>query len=102
VRHPWAGEITCTDPEFGRWGGRPGQVAAARDLAFAPRDASLSSLVVEDVPSIGLHGTAAPATRRFNVPITAYLRSPSLAVTLGLAAGAGLVLALRRRARRPS
>jgi hypothetical protein len=104
VRHPWAGEITCTDPQLGRWGGRPDKVAAARDLAFAPRGGTdLASLVVGEVPSIGLHGSAAaPAARRFRIPITAYLRKTLVALGLGLAVGIGLVTALARRARRAS
>jgi hypothetical protein len=105
VRHPWTGDITCTDPQFGRWGDRPGGVAAARDLAFAPRGGTvLASLVVEDVPSLGLKGTAPRLDHVIKIPLTAYLRDfllrGGVAVALGLAAGAGLLIALLRRARR--
>lgn len=107
VHHPWEGEITCPDPQFGRWGGRPSNVAAARDLAFAPRGtASLAALVAEDVPSLGLTGAPKEPVRKYNVPVLARVRPllqrPAAALALGLAAGTGLLLALLRRARRPS
>jgi hypothetical protein len=72
VRHPWKGDITCTDPVFERWGGATG-VDAARDLAFAPREGtSLSSLIAEDVASLGIKGTPPPKLdRRTRIPITA-------------------------------
>jgi hypothetical protein len=105
VRHPWKGDITCTDPEFGRWGDQPGGVSAARDLAFAPREGTvLASLVVENVPSLGLVGTAPKIDHVTRIPLTAYAREylqrTAVAVALGLVAGAGLLLALVRRARR--
>ena len=102
VRHPWKGEITCTDPQFGRWGGNPGKVNAARDLAFTPREGlTLAELVAEDVKSIGLVGT--PPSKldlQRRVPWTAYLRTTGGAVLLGIAAGLGLVGFLRYRMRR--
>ncbi|MEO7329494.1 MAG: DUF2330 domain-containing protein [Minicystis sp.] len=105
VRHPWKGEITCTDPTFGRWGQNPGGVSAARDLAFAPREGTLlASLVVEDVPSLGLHGSPPVITRKVNIPLSVYMETyvlkRSVAIGLGLAAGLVLLLGLRLRARR--
>ena len=101
VRHPWTGDITCTDPVFDRWGGATG-VDAARGLAFAPREGtSLSALVAEDVPSIGLQGTPPPPPEhRRRVPLTAYLRTGLGAAGLGLLSGLALLAALVRRTRR--
>ena len=101
VRHPWTGEITCTDPIFNRWGGSTG-VDAARNLASAPRGgASLSALVAEDVASVGIQGTPPPPPeRRRRIPLTAYLRSGDSALGLGLLFGVTLVGALIRRSRR--
>ncbi len=105
VRHPWKGDITCPDPTYGRWGGRPGGVAAARDLAFAPREGtSLASFVVEDVPSLGLHGAPPVITRKVNIPLSVYFETYVLkrepAIGLGLGFGLALLLGLRFRARR--
>ncbi|MFT3772948.1 MAG: DUF2330 domain-containing protein [Minicystis sp.] len=36
VRHPWQGDITCADPQFGRWGGQTGKVEAAKDSGVRP------------------------------------------------------------------
>jgi hypothetical protein len=103
VRHPWTGDITCTDPVFGRWGGSTG-VEAAHDLASAPRGGtSLAALVAEDVPSVGIQGTPPPPPERHRrIPLTAYLRSGYGALGLGLLSGMALVGALVRRARRPA
>jgi MYXO-CTERM domain-containing protein len=62
IRHPWTGEVRCDNPQRGRWGGPPPEqqivdpgTRAATDLAFAPRgEASLSDLVADDVPAIGV------------------------------------------------
>jgi MYXO-CTERM domain-containing protein len=41
IRHPWAGAITCKDPQRGIWGGPPGggepRPTPAQNTAFAPR-----------------------------------------------------------------
>jgi hypothetical protein len=106
VRHPWTGPITCTDPEFGNWGGPPGAgngVEAARDLAFTPRgEVALDKLLAEDVASLGLSGTplSLPLARR--APLSAYARTGYVAVGLGLLAGLGIWGFLRARARRTS
>ena len=97
VRHPWQGAITCADPHLGRWGGASSQ--AARDLAFVPREGrTLSALVAESLPSLGIEGTP-PAwkTRKVHVPLTAYLHHGTVAVALGIAFGVALLVALRRR-----
>jgi hypothetical protein len=97
IRHPWQGAITCTDPQLGRWGGPSSQ--AARDLAFVPREGrTLSALVAERLPSLGIEGTP-PAwkTRKVHVPLTAYLHHGTVAVALGIAFGVALLVALRRR-----
>ncbi|MCA9662225.1 MAG: DUF2330 domain-containing protein [Myxococcales bacterium] len=60
IRHPWEGPITCKDPIRGRWGGPPpGKTnhgtQAAKDLAFAARDAvELKQIVREDIPELGV------------------------------------------------
>jgi hypothetical protein len=102
VRHPWKGDITCSDPEFGRWGAAPGKVGAVRDVAFAPKgDVSLAALVAEDVASIRLTGTPpAQPERRYNISLTAYVRPGSFAVAAGFLLGLGLVGMLLYRARR--
>jgi hypothetical protein len=54
IRHRWAGAVTCANPQFGVWGGPPDGRGAgpvpALDLAFAPRDADLGSLVKSGLP----------------------------------------------------
>ena len=67
IRHPWAGPIACAEPHRGRWGGPPTGVTwapakAAKDLAFAPRVATLASYATVDVPEVGFTKSApAPA-----------------------------------------
>ncbi len=45
VLHDWEGEVTCEEPQRGRWGGPPGggepPARAARELAFVAERASL-------------------------------------------------------------
>ena len=102
VRHPWKDELTCSDPEFGRWGAAPGKVGAAKDLAFAPRTGlTLAALIAEDVVSLKLKGTPpGPPERRYNIPLTERLRPGWLAVILGLGLGFGQAALLMARARR--
>jgi hypothetical protein len=107
VRHRWKGEITCENPVFDRWGGSPGNVDGAKDLAFVPRDGvSLASLVVEDVPSLGLKaGDIKPVIRNYNIARIWLSRftSPTWAVLLGLFVGiAGIWAAKRPRVSRSS
>ncbi len=69
IRHYWEGKVTCDNPEYGRWGGRPGagwdqsaasssgRPEAAKDLANAPRGkVKLSEVVQSPVPELGLRG----------------------------------------------
>jgi hypothetical protein len=82
-------------------------VAAARDLAFAPRgDVTLASFVVEDVPTLGLHVKVPVIERKMNVPLSAYVGpyvlKRNVAMGLGLLTGLALLIGLRRRAGRPS
>jgi hypothetical protein len=103
VRHPWKGDITCTDPVFERWGGPPSGVdgrgvEAAKDLAFAPREgATLASLVAEDVDVIALKGTPPPKPeRRYRFALGSLLRSGYAAAALGMATGLLVVWMLLR------
>jgi hypothetical protein len=107
VRHRWTGDITCENPVFDRWGGSPRNVDGAKDLAFIPRDGvSLASLVVEDVPSLGLKaGTIKPVVRNYNMfrIWLSSLTSSKWAVVLGLFVGiAGIWAAKRPRVSRSS
>jgi len=50
ILHSWDQKLSCDDPDWDQWGGRPGAPwpptpTVARDLAFAPRDGSLASFV---------------------------------------------------------
>jgi hypothetical protein len=49
IRHKWTGPVECESPRFGVWGGPPQgameKPVVARDLAFAPRDASLATFL---------------------------------------------------------
>ncbi|HEU0033746.1 MAG TPA: DUF2330 domain-containing protein [Kofleriaceae bacterium] len=65
IRYPWTGPIACKDPKRGRWGGPPNggnqqQPTAAKNLAYAKRDAvKLPEAVTRDVPEIGIKAAAA-------------------------------------------
>jgi hypothetical protein len=107
VRHRWTGDITCENPVFDNWGGSPANIEGAKNLAFAPRDGvSLASLVVEDVPSLGLKvGVLKPVVRNYNTLRIWLSRigSSKLAMILGFFVGiAGLWLAKRPRVSRSS
>jgi hypothetical protein len=72
IRHYWEGKVSCDNPQYGRWGGRPGvgwdqsaassrggngRPEAAKDLANAPRGkVKLSEVVQSPVPELGLRG----------------------------------------------
>lgn len=66
IRHYWAGEVTCEDPRYGRWGGPPNdrkgqQVKAAGDLGTAKRaPVALKKVVRSSLPQLDLPGKAAP------------------------------------------
>jgi MYXO-CTERM domain-containing protein len=69
IRHPWQGPIACENPRRGIWGGPPPGVTAqggggpqpALNLAFAPRNAQLTSFIASPVPELGLTPQATPA-----------------------------------------
>ena len=60
IRYPWTGEVKCTDPLWGIWGGNPNggrETTAARDTAFQKRDPELLSKLAEaDVPVFEVKG----------------------------------------------
>ncbi|MGV3624947.1 MAG: DUF2330 domain-containing protein [Archangium sp.] len=51
IRYPWAGEVKCNSPVFGRWGGPPNGGAhkpmAAEDLGLVKRDDALTARFAE-------------------------------------------------------
>lgn len=68
ILHPWAGGVSCEQPERGLWGGpqdgEPREPALARELAFVPRDANLGSYVstaAREALGIAAAPTPAPA-----------------------------------------
>jgi MYXO-CTERM domain-containing protein len=70
IRHPWTGPIRCVTPHRGVWGGPPSEIAAkdsgvkpALDLAYAPRDLQLASVVARDVPAIGVTSSGGGGAR---------------------------------------
>ncbi len=58
IRHWWTGAITCASPRRGIWGGPPGggqpRPTPALNLAFARRGKSLPTMLVSNVPEIGV------------------------------------------------
>lgn len=72
IRHYWEGKVECSNPTYGRWGGRPGagwnnpmmssgsgRPEAAKDLANAPRGkVRLADVVQSPVPELELKGVA--------------------------------------------
>ncbi len=58
IRHPWTGEVACTNPRRGIWGGPPNGSDAlptprpATRTAFASRNVPLAQLVTKDIPEI--------------------------------------------------
>ncbi len=71
IRHAWTGPIACEKPIRGRWGGPPAgiaqqQVAAATNVAFAPRGKlALPKVVAQDVPELGIKGSPMPGGAGF-------------------------------------
>jgi hypothetical protein len=107
LRHRWEGTITCTDPQFGRWGGppdghRPPQVA--RDLAFAPRDkGDLVAWIAQDVTALGITAPPPPPIKRiYKVPLSAHFRGAHWSVGAGFFLGLAAVGMLWWRSRRVS
>jgi len=62
IRYPWTGEVKCSDPLWGQWGGppggaEPGGTQAAQNTAFAKRDPTLVAKLAEaDVPAFDVKG----------------------------------------------
>lgn len=107
VRHRWKGDITCDNPVFDNWGGAPSGIEGAKNLAFVPRDGvSLTSLVAEEVPSLGLKPSAIkPVVRNYNTARIwlSRLGSAKLAAIVGFVVGVvGIWLAKRPRMSRSS
>jgi hypothetical protein len=71
IRHPWGGAVTCKEPKRGKWGRPPagvlasegaGTPKAAKDLAFAPRDAKLATFVRSAIPELAVTPEGAPVS----------------------------------------
>jgi hypothetical protein len=62
IRYPWRGEVTCSDPLWGVWGGPPagqasGGTQAAQNTAFVKRDETLVAKLAEAaVPAFDIKG----------------------------------------------
>lgn len=69
ILHPWEGEVACDNPQPGIWGGPPSggepPAAPATNLAFAERNAPLSSFLAEDLPELDVQ-TSEGSTVRSN------------------------------------
>jgi hypothetical protein len=67
LRHPWAGAITCADPQRGIWGGpvqavAGGPMSVATNTAFAPRGGvALTSMIAGAVPELEGQGEKLPS-----------------------------------------
>ena len=90
VRHRWTGRVDCKEPHPGRWGAPPAdyigearEPIVARELAVAPRDASLAGYVAHDIPEIRYVARAdQPPARKPAVPDTKPAPSPDVEVVL--------------------
>ncbi len=60
IRYPFTGEVKCSDPLWGMWGGNPNggkETLAAKDTAFQKRDPELLAKLAEaDVPVFEVKG----------------------------------------------
>jgi hypothetical protein len=66
VRHPWTGNIACTEPHRGTWGGYPGGALPAPMVAHSiglvgPTKMELGVFLREDLPNLDLHPVTLPA-----------------------------------------
>jgi hypothetical protein len=110
IRHRWTRPVTCASPHFGEWGGPPegndahgSSVAAAVNLAFAPRDVDVGSLISGAVPD-GLTLSRGSPVGPPRIPPAGGCAGCATApgASQWAAAGTclvGLLLALRRRPR---
>ena len=73
IRHAWEGEVACDDPQYGRWGGPPGQEwdfsgnpapASSPNTSgedYRTQEAALEELVAEAIPELGVVPGQRPA-----------------------------------------
>jgi hypothetical protein len=66
IRYPWAGEVKCSSPVYGRWGGPPSgqaqETKAAQDTAFVARDpAKVEKLAESPIAELQLKGLKSKA-----------------------------------------
>jgi len=67
IRYPWAGEVKCASPVYGRWGGpngskQPGAPKPAEDTAFVTRDEKkVEALAESPIAELQLKGLKAKA-----------------------------------------
>ncbi|HEY1693438.1 MAG TPA: DUF2330 domain-containing protein [Polyangiaceae bacterium] len=108
IRHRWAGKVACENPRFGEWGGppdgTPSMPVPAMDLAFAPRDADLASLVKGPAPEGITLSRGTPAAPPRIPPASSGCAGCSAAPSGGDVAAAGVFalafVAMARVARR--
>ena len=88
IRYPWTGEVKCTDPLWGVWGGNPNgskETIAAKDTAFQKRDPELLAKLAEaDVPVFEVKGRkklSGVALRAPAAPIEEKKPEPAVAPT---------------------
>ena len=116
IRHPWKGNIACSNPKRGIWGGPPGGAGtsapkAAQELAFAPRGkVQLATFIAEDSPELDV--VAKPASQG-DPPLGVVVPPPAHACGCNLSPSRGLasfglfalpvaMIAARRWRRRPA
>ena len=81
IRHRWTGEVLCADPEYGRWGGPPGNehggptTSAAKgpnnggsglETDDSGEEPQISQNVRDDIPELGIEANpqSGPSVRR--------------------------------------
>ena len=71
IRYPWTGEIACSNPVRGRWGGNPNGGRARpeplQNATFVPRNKELSGFVESPVAELGIKGQKKVAGTPVNV-----------------------------------
>ena len=111
IRHYWTGPVACADPNFGRWGGPPGEQGSSPSVMGNPSPNTsqnggeappatgdldgkpLDQLVVVKVPELGI----TPAPRQHHAACT--VRGVNGAIPAGFAAMFGVLglIFIRRR-----
>ena len=66
IRYPWGGEVKCSNPVYGRWGGPPNggqhKPLAAEDLGLVKRDDALTAKLAESpISELDIKGRKARA-----------------------------------------